>query len=64
MDDLKEIRKKKCSTRGCKDKADNLINRKYYCGYCRNRIRNKDYIKLNFLDRIKNKSKKYKKNGK
>lgn len=40
--DLKELSKQKCSTKGCKNRAESLIERVPYCGGCNRRINNKE----------------------
>ena len=40
--DLKELRKNKCSVKGCKNRADSLVEKKYYCDPCSKNLKNKD----------------------
>ena len=39
--DLKELSKQKCSTKGCKNKAESIIERVVYCNDCNKRKKNK-----------------------
>ncbi len=39
MDDLKQLRKKTCSTKGCNDKVEGVFKNKVYCTKCYNRIK-------------------------
>ena len=32
--DLKELSKQKCSTKGCKNRAECIIKKVVYCNYC------------------------------
>ena len=48
--DLKELSKQKCSTKGCKNKAESIIGKVVYCNYCiknfkeENKEQRKDFI--------------------
>ena len=40
--DLKELSKQKCFTKGCKNKAESIIKRVVYCNYCKGNLKNKE----------------------